>query len=89
MTGYPSVDALMRSPQGEAATRFQIFDVDGEPLPAERLPGRRALAARNRRPILVRFRAGPDEPDRLSEVGPSRYATPPARCSTRSRSSAR
>src|SRR3954465_6108121 len=32
LTGYPSADALMGSPRGEAATRFQIFDVDGAPL---------------------------------------------------------
>jgi signal transduction histidine kinase/putative methionine-R-sulfoxide reductase with GAF domain len=68
LTGYPSADALMRSPKGEAATRFQIFDVEGEPLTVDQLPGRRALAGEEAGPLLVRFRTGPDEPDRVSEV---------------------
>jgi PAS domain-containing protein len=52
----------------EARTRFQIFDSEGAPVPVERLPGRRALAGEDPEPILLRFRAGPELPERLSEV---------------------
>ena len=66
--GLPSAEEMWAARPGEARTRFQIFDVDGEPLPPERLPGRRALAGEEPEPIVVRFRAGPELPDRISEV---------------------
>jgi signal transduction histidine kinase/putative methionine-R-sulfoxide reductase with GAF domain len=66
--GYPSGDEMRAAPPGEARGRFQIFDIDGEPLPPERLPGRRALAGEEPEAMLIRFRAGPNEPDRVSEV---------------------
>jgi len=68
LTGYPSADALMRSPHGEAAARFQIFDVDGNALSVDRLPGRRALAGEDPDPLVVRFRSAVEGPDRFSEV---------------------
>jgi signal transduction histidine kinase len=68
LTGYASPEELRLAPADEARTRFQIFDIDGEPLPPERLPGRRALAGEDPEPIIVRFRAGPGTADRISEV---------------------
>ncbi|HEY8645514.1 MAG TPA: PAS domain-containing protein, partial [Gaiellaceae bacterium] len=68
LSGYTSAEEMRAARPGEARTRFQIFDLDGEPLPPERLPGRRALAGEDPEPIVVRFRAGPELPDRISEV---------------------
>ncbi|HEY8722639.1 MAG TPA: GAF domain-containing protein [Gaiellaceae bacterium] len=68
LSGYTSAEEMTAAPPGEARARFEIFDVDGEPLPPERLPGRRALAGEDPEPILVRFRSGPGTTDRLSEV---------------------
>ena len=36
LTGYASAEEMRAAPPDEARTRFQIYDVDGEPLPAER-----------------------------------------------------
>jgi signal transduction histidine kinase/putative methionine-R-sulfoxide reductase with GAF domain len=68
LSGYASAEEMRTAPPGEARTRFQIFDGDGEPLPAERLPSRRALAGEDTAPMIVRFRTGPEMPDRVSEV---------------------
>ena len=68
LTGYASAEELLGAPLDEARTRFQIFDADGDPLPTERLPGRRALAGEDPEPMIVRFRTGAETPDRLSEV---------------------
>jgi signal transduction histidine kinase len=68
LSGYPSPEAMRAAPPGEARARFQIFDANGERLPPERLPGRRALAGEDTEPMIVRFRSGPETPDRVSEV---------------------
>jgi PAS domain S-box-containing protein len=68
LSGYSSAEEMQSAPHGEARARFEIFDVDGEPLPLERLPSQRALAGEQPEPMLVRFRATPEAPDRLSEV---------------------
>jgi PAS domain S-box-containing protein len=68
LTGYGSAEELLSAPAGEALTRFQIFDGEGRPLPPERLPGRRALAGETPDPLVVRFRAGADGAERVSEV---------------------
>jgi PAS domain S-box-containing protein len=68
LSGYSSAEEMRAAPPGEARARFQLFDVGGEPLPAELLPSRRALAGEQPEPMVVRFRAGPNTPERLSEV---------------------
>src|SRR5204862_611624 len=68
LIGYGSPEELVGSPPEEARSRFEIFDVEGEPLPPERLPARRALAGEEPEPTLLRFRAGPGGPERVSEV---------------------
>ena len=68
LSGYSSAAEMLAAPPGEARARFQIFDVDGSPLAPERLPSQRALAGESPEPMLVRFRAGPGLPDRVSEV---------------------
>jgi PAS domain S-box-containing protein len=68
LSGYSTAADMLAAPPGEARARFQIFDATGEPLPPERLPGRRALAGDDPEPMIVRFRSGAELPDRLSEV---------------------
>jgi len=68
LSGYATAAEMLAAPPGDARTRFLIFDVDGTPLPPERLPSRRALAGDDPEPMVVRFRSGPELPDRLSEV---------------------
>jgi signal transduction histidine kinase/putative methionine-R-sulfoxide reductase with GAF domain len=68
LSGYASAEAMLGAAPGEARGRFEIFDVTGNPLPPERLPSRRALAGDDPEPMIVRFRSGSEQPDRLSEV---------------------
>jgi signal transduction histidine kinase/putative methionine-R-sulfoxide reductase with GAF domain len=68
LSGYASADEMRAAPPGESDARFQIFDADGAPLPHDRLPVRRALAGEDTETTIVRFRAGPGTPDRVSEV---------------------
>ena len=68
LSGYATAAEMLAAPPGEARARFLIFDVDGEPIPPERLPSRLALAGESPPPMVVRFRSGPELPDRLSEV---------------------
>jgi signal transduction histidine kinase/putative methionine-R-sulfoxide reductase with GAF domain len=68
LSGYATAAEMLAAPPGEAGARFLIFDVNGKPLAPERLPSRRALAGEEPEPMVVRFRAGPELPDRLSEV---------------------
>jgi len=68
LSGYPTAADMLAAAPGEARARFQIFDLNGKPLPAERLPGRRALAGDEPEPMIVRFRSEPEQPDRVSEV---------------------
>ena len=66
--GYATAAEMLAAPPGEARARVQVFDVDGNPLPPERLPSRLALAGESPEQMIVRFRAGPELPDRVSEV---------------------
>jgi PAS domain S-box-containing protein len=68
LAGYVSADEMLAAPPGEARTRFRIFNAKGEPVPAERLPGPRALAGEDIEPVILRFRPGPEAPDRVVEV---------------------
>jgi signal transduction histidine kinase len=68
LTGYASPEEMRVAPLREERMRFETFDMDGEPVPPERLPGSRALAGEDTEPTLLRFRAGPDAPELVSEV---------------------
>jgi PAS domain S-box-containing protein len=44
LVGFDSADELLAAPVEEILGRFELLDAEGNPLPLERLPGRRALA---------------------------------------------
>jgi serine phosphatase RsbU (regulator of sigma subunit)/PAS domain-containing protein len=54
--GYPNRDALLAAPPGELAARHEMLGEDGRPFPADRLPGRLALAGEDPEPVIVRSR---------------------------------
>ncbi len=54
--GFATVDDLLAAPVGAAAAQFAIFDEDGQPFPAARLPGRRVLAGEAESVVTARFR---------------------------------
>lgn len=66
--GYESPEELVATPLGEVMTRFELLDEDGQPLPPERLPGRRALLGETGPPQVVRFRSAGSAEDRWSLV---------------------
>jgi PAS domain S-box-containing protein len=68
MLGFPSVDAIQQVPIRDVLSRFDIFDEDGNPFPAERLPGRHALRGQKPADALVRFRRRDTGDDRWSIV---------------------
>jgi PAS domain S-box-containing protein len=56
MVGYPSARDLVEAPLDEMMARFELLDEAGRPFPAERLPGRRALAGEEGAEEVLRFR---------------------------------
>jgi serine phosphatase RsbU (regulator of sigma subunit)/PAS domain-containing protein len=55
--GFDSLDELLATPAVEIAQRFEFTDGEGNPIPLEDLPGRKALAGDPApEPILTRFR---------------------------------
>jgi PAS domain S-box-containing protein len=50
----PSVEELLAAPREDWLRRFELFDADGEPLPLERLPSRRARDGGEGSAILLR-----------------------------------
>jgi PAS domain S-box-containing protein len=54
--GFATPGELMAAPNEEVMSRFELSDEQGDPLPLERLPGRRALAGEDPEPLVVRFR---------------------------------
>ncbi|TML36963.1 MAG: GAF domain-containing protein [Actinobacteria bacterium] len=55
--GFSSVDELLATPVSEVTARFEFLDEDGNRVPIEALPGRRALSGeRSPEPLLGRFR---------------------------------
>jgi PAS domain S-box-containing protein len=54
--GFSSPEALLATPLPLLMGRYALFDEDGQPLPIERLPGRRALAGEDEPETTVRFR---------------------------------
>ena len=56
LLGYPDAEALLSAPPTEFRERFEMLDEEGNDIPLERLPGRRALAGERPPPMTVRYR---------------------------------
>jgi PAS domain S-box-containing protein len=56
LLGFESFEELQTAPGDWIRDRFEILDEEGEPMPTERLPGRRALAGEDGAEEVVRFR---------------------------------
>jgi PAS domain S-box-containing protein len=68
LLGYESSEALLSAPIAEIMSRFEVLDEVGNPLPLERLPGRRALAEGEGGEVVVRFRVRATGEERWSAV---------------------
>ena len=56
LIGFASAKDLVEAPLDELMARFEILDEEGSPFPADRLPGRRALAGEDGPEGVLRFR---------------------------------
>jgi PAS domain S-box-containing protein len=56
LIGFASAKDLVEAPLDELMARFEILDEEGSPFPADRLPGRRALAGEDGPEGALRFR---------------------------------
>jgi PAS domain S-box-containing protein len=68
LLGFASFDELAAAPVSWMMDRFDMLDEDGEPLPVEELPGRRALAGEQGAEAVVRFRLRATGDERWSAV---------------------
>ena len=67
--GFDSIEELLATPAVDIAARFEYSDEDGNPLPLESLPGRKALAGDPApEPVLTRFRLKSGGPERWVRV---------------------
>ena len=75
--GFLSASALLEVTPAEIMSRFELLDVDGQPLSVGSLPGRAALAGGDPPEMLVRFRllATGEERFALVRARPVRDAT--------------
>jgi serine phosphatase RsbU (regulator of sigma subunit)/PAS domain-containing protein len=55
-SGYADRAALLAADPRDLAARLEVLSEDGRPLPADRLPGRRALAGEDPEPMTLRYR---------------------------------
>jgi PAS domain S-box-containing protein len=76
LCGYPSAADLLAAPVGEVVRRFEVFGEDGQPLPLETLPARRALGGEQHAEALMRWRPKGTTMDRwsISKATPVRDA---------------
>ena len=56
VVGFPSARDLVEAPLDELMAKFELLDREGRPFPADRLPGRRALAGEVGAEEELRFR---------------------------------
>jgi PAS domain S-box-containing protein len=56
LAGYTTPAEMTAAPPSEFPRRFDLFDTNGNPLPYERVPGRRALASGKAESELIRVR---------------------------------
>jgi PAS domain S-box-containing protein len=68
LLGFESIEELQAAPGSWIDDRFEILDEWGEPLPLERLPGRRALSGERGAEEVVRFRLRATGDERWSAV---------------------
>ncbi|MDX6697346.1 MAG: hypothetical protein QOE65_743 [Solirubrobacteraceae bacterium] len=66
--GLPSAKDMIAARPGEVVERFEILDEAGRPLPAERLPSRRALRGERPEPTVLRYRSRGGREERWSVV---------------------
>ena len=66
--GFASADELLEVPTKEIVKRYDIFDEDGAPFPAERLPGRIALKEGLSASAVMRYRFRGTGEERWSSV---------------------
>jgi PAS domain S-box-containing protein len=68
LLGYADAQALMSAPPTDFRARFDMRDEDGEEIPLEELPGRRALLGERPPPLTVRYRHYGSAEERWSRV---------------------
>jgi PAS domain S-box-containing protein len=66
--GLGSAEEMMEAPRDEVVGRFEVFDEDGNPIPVERLPGRRAVRGENPEPTVIHHRSRETGEERWSVV---------------------
>jgi PAS domain S-box-containing protein len=68
LLGFESIEELQSEPGDWLRDRFEVLDEEGDQLPTERLPGRRALAGEGGAEEVVRFRLRATGEERWSAV---------------------
>lgn len=68
MSGFPSVDAMLKASPEEIEARYEIFDEFGVPFPPNSLPGRLALTGMRVPEATVRFRNTVTGEERWSHI---------------------
>jgi PAS domain S-box-containing protein len=68
LLGFQSIEELQSAPGDWIRDRYEILDEDGNPIPTEALPGRRALAGEDEAQAVVRFRLRATGEERWSAV---------------------
>jgi serine phosphatase RsbU (regulator of sigma subunit) len=67
--GFDSVEELLETPSHRITRHYEIFDLEGRPVPAERLPNRLADEGQDPPPAILRYwRDSSPEAERWSEV---------------------
>ena len=57
LTGFDSVEELLRTPVEEVVSRFELFDEENRPVAVDELPGRRALRGEYPPEVLIQVRS--------------------------------
>jgi PAS domain S-box-containing protein len=68
LLGFETAEEMLAAPPAEILGRFEIYDDDGQPIPLEHFPGRRALAGERPPPLTVRYRRHGTNEERWSRV---------------------
>jgi PAS domain S-box-containing protein len=68
LLGYGSAEELISAPPQEIRDRFEMLDEAGQPIPYDRLPGRKALQGLRPEPLTVRYRHHGSAENRWSRV---------------------
>ncbi len=68
MMGYPTPEAVLAAPPGDALAKFEILDAEGRPFPLAQLPSRQAFAGAAHPGMLLRFRVRATGEERWSVV---------------------